>query len=171
MKRTMLMTLTGAILTFCTGLWAQDGNTNDTPYTGFGDYQLHITRVIAVDEVQTKEGVMKSENRQSHLLEVQLTGTVPAPGISILNRAGFSAVFLYRGQYRVVPSRAVGVKPEVAPGVTKEIIISSPEANMNCKNSKGGGTEVIYLYFDIPQEVKTFQVQVPHLLPAAATGS
>ena len=171
MKKTRTLMLFAALLFLVVpGQGAPEEAAAPKPFLGFGDYRFKIASCREVPEVKTRDGVVRSENRQSHLLEVLLRGTVPSRGLSILNPSGFSAVFLYRGQYRMVASRAVGGKPELAPGVTTEVIISHPQANMNCDNSKGGTTEEIYLYFDLPREAESFRVLVPHLLEEAAKG-
>lgn len=134
------------------------------PYIGLGDFQLKISDVKVIDKIKTKDGIVTAGNRHSNLVEVKLTGNAPSAGMAILNQNNFSVVFNYRGQYRVVAAKAIGVKPEVAPGKIVDVIISDPEANMNCENSKAGGKEEIYLYVDIPKEIKEFQVQIPQLV-------
>lgn len=61
-------------------------------------------------------------------------------------------------------ARAVGVKPEIAPGKKIDVMISADDASMNNAMS-GAGHEEFYIYFEIPKEVNEFQIQVPTLLP------
>jgi hypothetical protein len=72
-------------------------------------------------------------------------------------------VYKYRGFYRVASAKAVGVKPEIAPGQKIDVMISDADASMNNKMSTDGNEE-FFVYFEIPKEVFEFQVQIPKLL-------
>ena len=150
-------------------LFAGDNGEDKLPYIGFAAYDFQVTGVKILEKIATKDGVVKSENRHGNLVEVKLSGANPDAGISILNTSSFSAVINYRGKFRVITARAVGLKPEVQPGKIVDIIISDPEANLHCKNAKAGEKQDIYVYFNIPREITAFMVQVPQALPATAT--
>ena len=155
------------LLTFyCVGvLYGQDDPRNShLGYFDYSSFNAKVTEVKTVSGVDTKDGKIEASNRSNKLIEVRLEGeNTTGEGIFVYNRLIFSIVFEYRGFYKVVSAKAVGVKPEIAPGEKIEVIISADDASMNNKMS-GDGHEELFLYFEIPKEVDRFHVQVPKLL-------
>lgn len=134
-------------------------------YLDYAGFQMKISGVNEISQVNTKDGKVKVSQRNNKLIEVQLSGeNSEGPGLIIYSPGIYSIVYKYRGFYRISAARAVGVKPEVAPGKIVEVLISAREASMNNAMS-GKGEEELYLYFEIPKEVQEFQIQVPKLLP------
>ncbi|MBN1968056.1 MAG: hypothetical protein JXR48_02940 [Candidatus Delongbacteria bacterium] len=141
-------------------------NTN-LQYLNCGEFDMKIAEVKIVDEVETKDGTVEAENRNNKLVEVKLVGKSTGGGLVIYKTADFSAIFDYRGFYKTVISRAVGVKPEIAPGEIINVMISSDDASMNNEISSVSKEE-LYVYFEIPKEVNEFQVQIPQVLKNSA---
>lgn len=167
MKKLTLTLLLLSCLTFPDLISAKTDHSN-VKYIGLGNSGMQITSVRIVDKVSTRDGVVRSENRHSNLVEVKIEGKTPSSGLAIINSGIFSAVFKYRKAYRLVTARAAGVKPEVAPGKIVEVLISAPDANLNSSSSKASENESYFLYFDIPREVKEFQIQIPALIKGSA---
>ena len=150
---------------FLTQLIAQDNPRNDhLKYLDYASFDVKISSVKEVSEVETKDGTVKASNRNFKLIEVCLKGNnTSGAGLFIYTPGIFSVVYKNRGFYRVTQAVAVGVKPEIAPGKRIDVMISADDASMNNKMS-GNGEEEFFLYFDLPKEVKEFQVQIPKLL-------
>lgn len=136
-------------------------------YLNYSSFQMQVAEVNIVEEVDTKDGTIEAENRNNVLVEVKLTGLSPEPGLIIYNTSIFSAVIKYRGFYKIVSARAIGVKPEIVPGEKIEVMISDLAASMNNAMSKPGKEE-LFVYFEIPKEITEFQVQIPSLLNSLA---
>jgi hypothetical protein len=137
-------------------------------YLNYADFDMKISTVKEVSEVETKDGKVKPSNRNFKLIEVCLKGqNTSGAGLFIYKTAIFSAVYKYRGFYRVTSAKAVGVKPEIAPGQKIDVMISDADASMNNEMSTDGNEE-FFVYFEIPIEVKEVQVQVPKLIKEPA---
>lgn len=136
-------------------------------YLDMGTFGMSVESVTRIDRIETNDGKVRAENRDNCLVEVKLSGNAPGGGICIYNTASFAAVFKYRGYYRTNTSRAVGFRPEVAPGKIIDVFVSSPDANLDSSSDEAGTVE-IYAIFEIPKEVDSFRIQIPTLVDREA---
>lgn len=168
MKRIAMTLFSLAIFAMTT---SADEEATDTAkfLVDLGKCNLVVEEVHKVASIKGARGkTIKASKKGAVLVELKIHGTGVIDGEFGLYPSMFSLTCEYRRVHRILPSLAIGIKPKLPSGEIQEYWLNDPEATMLIGCDKGESID-FYALFEVPAEVKEFNLQVPMGLQPIST--